>query len=221
MFSQSNASHAPIDIDFSSHPVFIEQEEAELAESYLSPLKRETNAWRLFFGSYPTHCAFLATEKMIEGRIGIGDRHVVGIKIAQNEERMLRRDVVRKIGEFIEQLDKFGLEWNKTPGTVTVYFDYEQVVFKIYVCDDSEMFHILAYGNPNETLNKIIYSVRVMFQDNDPLPGFQSIKLTPENWEETYNVTREQTTEFVSFPTRVENIGGIVEESSTKKRRIA
>jgi len=87
----------------------------------------------------------------------------------------------------------------------------------MYVCDDTEMFHVLVegpqrllfpqaasaipfLGQTNEKLNKIIYSVRVLYQDNDALPSFESIELTPEKWEATYGVTREQTIDYASFP---------------------
>ena len=202
MFSRSNTDFSSIDIDFSDHPVFIRQEEEELAENYPSSLKRQTNDWTLFYGSYPTHCALITTEEEIDRRLRVGDRHVAGVRIKQNEDRVIRRDVVRKIGDFIAQLEKFsaeGLHWNKTPGRVEIEFDGEYAVFNMYVCNDTEMFHVIASGRNSEKLNKIIYSIRVMYQENDPLPSLASIKLTPENWEATYDVTRERTTDHVSF----------------------
>ena len=203
MFSKSNANFASIDIDFSRHPVFAREELAE----FPFPLQRQTNEWILFYGSYPVYGALITMEQEIDWRIKMGDRHVIGIKIPQNEDRLMRRDVVRKIGDLVGQIDKFsaeGLVWNKKPGCIDLDFDGKLFVFKIYVCDDTGMFHVLAEGDTrcqtNEKLNKIIYSVRVLHQENDALPSFESIELTPEKWEATYDVTREQTMDYVSFP---------------------
>jgi predicted transcriptional regulator len=220
MFSQSNATFASIDIDFLEHPVFIQQEEAELAENFPAPLKRQTNEWIRFYGAYPTYGALITTEREIAWRLQMGDRHVAGIKIPRSEDRIMRRDVVRKIGDLVGQLDKFsaeGLVWNKSPGCIDIDFDGHFVIFKMYVCDDTEMFHVLVegqqrllfpqaasaipfLGETNEKLNKIIYSVRVMYQENDVLPSFESIELTPEKWEATYDVTREQNMDCVVLP---------------------
>jgi len=205
------------------HPVFLQQEEEELAENYPCPLTRQTNEWTLFYGAHPMHCAFITTEKEIERKLSLGERHVAGLRISQNEDRMMRRDVVRKIGELIAQLDKFsaeGLVWEKTPGRINLDFNGELVIFRLYVCNDSGMFHVLADGRTSEKLNKIIYSVRVVYQENDALPSFASIQLTPERWEATYNVTREHTIAHVTFPLRVENIMGDEDESPIKKRRL-
>lgn len=204
MFSQSNTNFASIDINFLRHPVFAREEE-ELAE-FPSPLQRQTNDWILFYGSYPVYGAFITMEQEIDWRIRMGDRHVVGIKINQNEDRLMRRDVVRKIGDLIGQIDKFsaeGLVWNKKPGCIDLDFDGQLIILKIYVCDDTGMFHVLAECDTrcqtNEKLNKIIYSVRVLYQENDALPSFESIELTPEKWQATYDVAREQTMDYVSF----------------------
>ena len=223
MFSQSNANFASIDIDFLRHPVFMQQEEEELAENSPYPLQRQTNEWIRFYGAYPTYGALITNEQEIEWRLRMGDRHVAGIRIPRSEDRIMRRDVVRKIGDLIGQIDKFsaeGVVWKKKPGCIDLDFDGQLVLFKMYVCDDTEMFHVLAEGRTNEKLNKIIYSVRVMYQENDALPSFESIELTPEKWEATYDVTIEQTMEYVSFPQRIENIMGDEEEPPIKKRRI-
>uniref|UniRef100_A0A6C0HSA2 Uncharacterized protein n=1 Tax=viral metagenome TaxID=1070528 RepID=A0A6C0HSA2_9ZZZZ len=183
-----------IDFDFSSHPRFIEQEEIEMAEQELEgppALTRQTNEWILFCGRYPLFCGFLSLEEHIPMRIEEGNRHVVGVKIQKRSSR----DVVRKIGEFTAQLSMFNLQWRKTPGVFTVEFNVD-VIFRIYVCDDSGMFHILAditgelTPENKEKLNKLIYCVRVVFQDNDPLP--ESTILTPEKWAATYDVTQER-----------------------------
>jgi len=220
MFSQSNATFASIDIDFLGHPVFMQQEEAELAENFPAPLQRQTNEWIRFYGAFPTYGALITTEQEISWRLHMGDRHVAGIKIPRSEDRIMRRDVVRKIGDLVGQLEKFsaeGLAWKKTPGCIDLEFDGYLIIFKMYVCDDTEMFHVLAegprriicpgaahaipfLGQTNEKLNKIIYSVRVLYQDNDALPSFESIELTPEKWEATYTVTREQNADYVVFP---------------------
>jgi hypothetical protein len=236
MFSQSNATFASIDIDFLRHPVFMQQEEEELAENFPAPLKRQTNEWIRFYGAYPTYGALIATEQEIAWRLHMGDRHVAGIRIPRGEDRIMRRDVVRKIGDLVGQLDKFsaeGLVWTKSPGCIELDFDGYMVAFKMYVCDETEMFHVLVEGprnlltraspfldQTNEKLNKIIYSVRVVYQENDALPSFESIDLTPEKWEATYDVTREQTMDYVVFPPRVENIMGDEEEPPVKKRKI-
>jgi hypothetical protein len=135
----------------------------------------------------------------------------------------MRRDVVRKVGDLVAQVEKFsaeGLEWEKTPGRINLDFDSDLVVLRIYVCNDSGMFHVLAHGTTSEKLNKIIYSVRVVYQENDAFPSFESIELTPEKWEATYDVTREHTMVHVAFPLRVENVMGDEEESPIKKRRL-
>jgi len=209
MFSQSNATFASIDIDFLDHPIF-NQDLSECAPS----LQRQTNEWIRFYGAYPTHGAIITMDQEIAWRLQMGDRHVAGIRIPRTEDRRMRRDVVRKIGDLVSQLDKFsaeGLVWKKNLGSIDLDFDGQLVVFKMYVCDDTEMFHVLAEGptpfrdQTNEKLNKIIYSVRVMYQENDALPSFESIELTPQKWEATYDVTREQTMDHVSFP-QPENI---------------
>ena len=218
MFSQNNSNFSSIDIDFMGHPVFLKQE--ELAENWPYPLTRQTNDWMFYYGSYPTHCARIVTEEEITWRLRMGDRHVVGIKIEENEDRLMRRDVVRKIGDLVAQLDKFsaeGLVWEKNSGCINVDFQGRMVVLKMYVCDDSGMFHIVADGTINQ-LNKLLYSIRVIYQENDPLPSFESIELTQEKWEATYTVTREKM-EHITFPDRVENIMDDP-EPPIKKRRI-
>ena len=223
MFSNSNPNFSSIGIDFSSHQVFIEQQEAELAENYPCPLTRQTNDWSLFYGAYPTHCAFITAEEEIERRLSSGERHVACIRIEENDDRVMRRDVVRKVGELVAQLEKFsaeGLIWGKTPGRINLDFDSDLVVLRIYVCNDSGMLHVLADGTTSEKLNKIIYSIRHIYKENDPLPSFASIHLTPETWEATYDVTREHTMAHVSFPLRVENVMGDEDESPIKKRRL-
>ena len=218
MFSQNNSNFSSIDIDFMGHPVFLKQE--ELAENYPYQLTRQTNEWMFYYGLYPTHCALIATEEKIMWRRRMGERHVVGIKIDQTEDRLMRRDVMRKIGDLVAQLDKFsaeGLVWEKNSGCINVIFQGRMVVLKMYVCDDSGMFHIVAEGTMNQ-LNKLLYSIRVMYQENDPLPSFESIELTQEKWEATYTVTREKM-EHITFQIRVD-IMDDPEEPPIKKRRI-
>lgn len=216
MFSTRNRTD--IGVDFSRHPAF-QEEDTEPCE-----LTRQTNEWILYYGVYPTHCALISSENEIARRIAAGDRHVVGLKINQQDDKMIRRDIMRKIGDLVAQLESFaaeGLEWNKTSGRITIVLDNERVILKMYVCNETEMFHILASdsGIITEKINKVIYSIRVIYQDNDALPSFESIELTPEKWEATYPVTREQTMAHVAFPRQVENIGN-PDEQPIKKRRI-
>lgn len=214
-------------IDFSEHPVFIRQEEEDLENPPFAPLQRQTNEWIFYSGVYPSHCAKISSEDQISRKISAGDRHVVGIKIEHDQERLTKRDIMRKMGDLVSQLEKFsgeGLTWRKSPGRVMVQLDDEFIIFKAYVCSETSMFHIIATGNAmtSEKTNKLLYSIRIMYQDNDVLPSFESIELTREKWESTYQVTREQTTAHVSFPLVVENIGvnPDTEEPATKKRRI-
>jgi len=203
MFSLTR-SCTPISIDILGHPVF--SRDKENIEIY--PLKRDTNEWTQFYGAYPMYCAIITNEGEITKRISAGERHVVGVKIDQIDERLMRRDVVRKIGEVLWQLSNFAsqgffwedhLHWSKRSGSIIIQFDGEDVVFRIFVCDDSGMFHILANvissvetAENVEKLNKLIYSVRGLFQNKDPFISFESIELTTENWESTYGVTRER-----------------------------
>ena len=201
MFSRSS-SFMSISVDFSNHPAFLRKD----VEIY--PLKRDTNEWTRFFGVYPMFCASITNEDEIANRIANGERHVVGLKIDQ-PENLMRRDVMRKIGELLWQLSSFepqgifwedALHWSKSAGSIIIQFDGNDVVFRLFVCDDSGMFHILADEislESTEKFNKLIYSVRVLFQNNDPFTSFESIELTPEKWEATYDVTIDHSCPFV------------------------
>lgn len=145
MFSRSNANFTPIDIDFSSHPVFIRQEELEL-EAIPPPqrLTRQTNEWSLYYGTYPSYCAMITNEAEIEMRKE-RDQSIVCLQIDRRDSRMMRREVVKNICTVLARLESIGLPWEKKLNEIRI----GQTTLRMFVCDDSGLFHVIAEGNVN------------------------------------------------------------------------
>lgn len=163
-------------------------------------LKRETNMWSLYFGKYPTFCALITDEVGIQERISDGFRHVLQVPVNFNSgSTFTKRDVMDKIARIIQQLEKLGFFWDKEDSRFTIFLE-ETVELHLFVCNDSGMFHVLAYMDkiiedcriiqPNITgheINQLILSIRNVFIDRDPVSELP--ELLQSEWEMSLYLT--------------------------------
>ena len=208
-FSDNNAPFIVYDIDLLQVP--------STEPPRPQKLKRQTNDWLDYFGSYPNACASITTEADIRSTIGktgcFTTRHVLNVKInsddllqkaSNTQVSVVQRDVRDKVNFLYLQLDTFAdagiISVKRVPGGAEIKYQGEDIFLSFKVCDDSGNFHVLISKKSRwmgeltypdmENVTSLIYCLRLIFITPGLFTTFD-FEVEYKEWQKTSGITLE------------------------------